>query len=160
MPFRFEGAILGIDHGLKVIGLALSYSGALAKPYGLIHRTSKQADFAKIAKIIQKEHIQNIVLGLPPVPPDFVGFSQADKVRNWAGHLAQAIALPIYFWDEGLSSVDAEQHLRDIDQQVPERIDDHAAAVILQSCLDAVREGAIPTRFEPSHTDQDDAQSE
>lgn len=144
----FEGAILGIDHGTKFIGVALSHSGEFAKPLSVIARKSKQADFEKLSLLIRQYEVQQIVLGLPPVPPDFVGHSQADTVRNWAKHLAEALQIPIYFWDEGMSSVDAETALRAVDKHL-ERVDAQAAALILQDCLDAIREGrGTPHRFE------------
>lgn len=148
--FRFEGAVLGIDHGLKVIGLALSMTGYFAKPYGLIQRTTNQQDFALIQQIIQKEKITAIVLGLPPIPPDFVGYPQAQKVLNWAEKLAKVVSVPIYLWDEGLSSEDALRFLQESEQSLPERVDAHAAAVILQSCLDALHDGhPEPPRYAP-----------
>lgn len=149
--FQFSGAILGIDHGLKVIGLALSQTGYFAKPYGLIQRTTNVQDLTRLKQIIQKEKITAIVLGLPPVPPDFVGYSQADTVKNWAKKLYAEVTIPIYLWDEGLSSVDAEELLDDAGKPRLDRVDAHAAAVILQSCLDAVREGhPEPPRFVPT----------
>lgn len=148
--FQFSGAILGIDHGLKVIGLALSQTGYFARPYGLIQRSTNVQDLARIKQIIQKEKITAIVVGLPPVPPDFTGYSQADTVKNWAKKLYAEVTVPIYLWDEGLSSVDAEELLDDSGKGRPERVDAHAAAVILQSCLDAVQEGHLePPRFVP-----------
>lgn len=150
MSFSFDGAILGIDHGLKVIGLALSHTGYFADPLTVIHRKSKAQDFAKIREVIGKHKIENILLGLPPVPPGFVGHSQADTVRIWAGRLAEAVAVPIYLWDEGLSSVDARAKLGETGASQPERIDAHAAAQILQTCLDAIREGTgEPQLFTP-----------
>lgn len=146
--FEFQGAVLGIDHGLQVIGLALSMTGYFAKPYGLIERTSNVQDFALIKAIIQKEKVTAIVLGLPPIPPDFEGYPQAQKVKNWATKLYAEVSIPIYLWDEGLSSVDAEAMLAEAGISSPERVDAHAAAVILQGCLDAVREGhGEPPRF-------------
>lgn len=140
--------ILAIDHGIKFIGVALSRSGQFASPLKVIKRKSKAEDFAQLKQIIQQEGIQSIVLGLPPIPPDFVGHSQADTVRTWAGHLAQAIPLPIYFWEEGLSSEDAASALREKGKPLPDRIDAHAATIILQACLDAMREqNANPEPF-------------
>src|SRR5687767_4409478 len=147
--FQLEPPILGIDHGTKVIGLALSQTGYFAKPLSVIYRKSKAEDFKRLNAILQEHRIKTIVLGLPPVPPDFVGHSQADTVRNWTGSLAAAIPeqIPIYFWDEGLTSEDAEAMLRDTGKSV-ERVDAHAAALILQQCLDALREGhPAPERF-------------
>lgn len=61
-------------------------------------------------------------------------------MRLWGQRLAGAVSIPVYFWDEGLTSMDAEALLRDTDQDIPERIDAHAAAVTLQSFLDALRD--------------------
>ena len=145
----FAGPVLAIDHGEKFIGLALSRSLEFAEPLEVIRRKSKAQDFARINAIIERESIQNIWLGLPPTPPDFEGHSQADTVRNWANHLCAAVAVPVFLWDEGLSSVDAALRLADTDQRA-ERVDAHAAAVILQSCLDSLRDdGPAPARFIP-----------
>lgn len=137
----FDGSTLGIDHGEKFIGLALSHGGVFVKPFQVIRRKSKADDFAKINGVILEHRINQIVLGLPPRPPDFVGYSQSDKVRNWAVYLQNAIPddIPIYLWEEGLTSVDAESQLREVGKKA-ERVDAHAAALILQQCLDAIRE--------------------
>jgi putative Holliday junction resolvase len=142
----WEGPFLGIDHGLKFLGLALSLSGEFARPYQVISRQSKAEDFQKIQAIIRKEGVKTLVLGMPPRPPDFVGVSQSVVVRNWAGHLAAAIPLPLYFWEEGLSSEDAEAGLRELGKKL-DRVDAQAAALILQACLDAVKAGERPERF-------------
>ncbi len=140
---EFPGRLLGIDHGLKYIGFATcDRSGLIATPLTVLKRTSKKADFAFINNLIAREQVAAVILGLPPRPPGFVGHSQSDTVRLWGQRLKAAITLPIYLWDEGLSSVDAAEQLRDTEQQLPERLDAHAAAVILQSFLDALREGA------------------
>jgi putative Holliday junction resolvase len=142
--------ILAIDHGLQYLGLAISRSGQLASPLQVLKRKSKAEDFAQLRRVIQQEQIQSLVVGLPPIPPDFVGHSQSDTVRHWVGYLAQAIALPIYFWEEGLTTEDAISTLREQDKPIPKRVDAHAAAIILQTCLDAIHEqGAEPERFLP-----------
>lgn len=148
MSFSFGGAVLGIDHGTKYLGLALSLNGEFARPLSVLKRKSKAEDFARLQQIIKEHDIAAILLGLPPVPPGFVGHSQADTVRLWAERLAEAIALPIYLWDEGLSSHDARHMLRETGERPPERIDAHAASLILQTCLDAIRErDTEPTRL-------------
>jgi putative Holliday junction resolvase len=144
---EFTGPVLAIDHGAKFIGLAISRALEFAEPLEVIARKSKAQDFARITAIIERESIQSILLGLPPTPPDFVGHSQADTVRNWAEHLQKAVSAPIFLWDEGLSSVDAEARLADTGQRA-ERVDAHAAAVILQACLDSLRDdGPAPGQF-------------
>lgn len=139
---NFPGRLLGIDHGTKVIGLATcDRIGLIATPYDIIQRASRREDFATINQIIEAEDIAAIILGLPPRPPDFEGTSQSDIVRRWGRRLAAAVDVPVYYWDEGLSTFDAEKILRDTGKDRPERVDAYAAAVILQSFLDALRTG-------------------
>jgi RNase H-fold protein (predicted Holliday junction resolvase) len=57
-------------------------------------------------------------------------------------------------WDERYSTQDAEELLAAAGKRRPERIDDAAAAVILQSFLDALRSGdpwpdSVPPATEP-----------
>lgn len=138
----FPGRLLGIDHGTRVIGLAIcDFTGLIASPLQVIHRKSRQEDFDLINAIIAREDIVGCVVGLPPRPPDFIGRSQSDIVERWTRRLARQVDVPLYYWDEGMSSYDAQQLLRDAGKKQPERIDAYAAAVILQSFLDAIREG-------------------
>jgi putative Holliday junction resolvase len=134
--------LLGIDHGMKVIGLAVcDASGSLARPLGLIHRKSKKEDFAKIRTAIQEQKTVAVVVGLPESPPEITEYTQADRVRLWASRLAAEITIPVYLWNERYSSWDAEETLTDAGLPHPERIDAAAAAVILQSFLDAIQSG-------------------
>lgn len=142
MASSFPGRLLCIDHGIKFIGLATCDStGLIATPYQVLERKSRQQDFDALQAVIQRESVVGIVVGLPPRPDDFIGTSQSDIVRKWTQRLLRVVDLPIYFWDEGLSSEDAEEALRAQGKRIPERIDAHAAAVILQTMLDAMREG-------------------
>ncbi|MBN1202443.1 MAG: Holliday junction resolvase RuvX [Anaerolineae bacterium] len=137
------GRLLGIDHGLKVIGLAVSDpTGLLARPLQLLHRTSKQADFAVINTILTEQDAAAVIVGLPESPPHITAHTQADTVRLWASRLATATPVPVYLWNERYSSQDAEDLLTEAGRPRPERIDAVAAAVILQSFLDALRAGA------------------
>lgn len=141
-PEPFPGRLLGIDHGTKFIGLAVcDRIGILASPLEVLRRKSRREDFDAINAVIARENIVAIILGLPPRPPDFVGTSQSDIVRRWARRLDAAVDVSVYLWDEGLSTVDAEDLLADAGKQRPERVDAHAAAVILQSFLNALRQG-------------------
>lgn len=136
------GKLLGIDYGRKVIGLATCDAlGMLASPYGLLKRKSKREDFAKIQRIVAEIEAAEIICGVPLPAPGYEGYSQADTVRLWAGRLAAVVTVPIRLWDETHSSEEAERMLHDVGDYNRERIDDAAAAVILQSYLDSMREG-------------------
>lgn len=139
------GRLLGVDHGRKVIGLAVSdRSGLLATPLRLLRRRSRQEDFARLAAIVAEEEACEVIVGLPVPPPGFVGHSQADMVRLWAGRLAAAVPVPVRLWDETLSTEEAERLSRESGRRREGRVDDRAAAVILQSYLNALREGHEP----------------
>jgi putative Holliday junction resolvase len=133
--------VLALDHGLKHIGVALSLSGQFAQPLAVITRTSKAADFAVLRGYVAKHQVSSFLVGLPPRPPAFIGISQQERVLRWVAHLAQAFPLPIFLWDEGLSSQDATALLLEKGERPPHRVDAQAAALILQTCLEALREG-------------------
>jgi putative Holliday junction resolvase len=134
--------LLGIDYGLKVIGLAISDpTGTLARPLDLLHRRSKREDFAAIDAIIAEHEAVAAVVGLPVSPPDVVGYTQADRVRLWASRLAAAVHVPVMLWNERYSTQDAEELLAEAGKPIPDRVDAVAAAVILSSFLEAHRDG-------------------
>jgi putative holliday junction resolvase len=126
---------LGIDHGDVRIGLALSdESGLIARPLQIIRHVSKAADAETIARIAKEKEAKKIIIGLPTDEEGGIGH-QARKVQRWAEALQTATHLPIEFWDESFSTQDA-------DEVTPPRkrgqsTDDRAAAVMLQSYLDA-----------------------
>lgn len=124
---------MGIDHGYKRLGIALSDPTQLiARPFTVIQRRSKAEDFAALRQIIEQEDVIKIVVGLPTDSQDEIG-SQARTVIRWARALARAVELPIVFWDESYSSVQAQSFGRSPGKPV----DDLAAAVMLQEYLEA-----------------------
>lgn len=153
MSDPFPGRLLGIDHGLKVIGLAISDpTGLLARPLDLLRRTSKREDFARINEIIAAYDVVGLVVGLPVSPPEITVYTQADRVRLWASRLAAAVDVPVYLWNERYSTQEAEELLEEAGRTRPDRIDAVAAAVILQGFLDARRAGEpMPAPVAPAH---------
>jgi putative Holliday junction resolvase len=138
------GRLLAIDHGTKGIGLALcDPTGLIARPLQLLARTSKKADFEHINTLITEHDVQAVIVGLPMSSPDTTGYTQADQVRRWASRLAAAISVPVYLWNERYSSDDAAELLAAAGKPLPDRIDAVAAAVILQSFLDTLRDEGI-----------------
>lgn len=137
--------LLGIDHGLKRIGLAVSdASGLVARELLVIHRTTNQADFQRINRIAAEQQVAAIVVGLPfndQAQPD--EYTQADTVRKWVERFQATTSLPLVFWDEQLTSLDARELSIRQRRKPRDPIDDLAARVMLQSYLDAVRDGLI-----------------
>ncbi len=135
--------LLGVDHGLKRIGLAVSdTSGLVARELTIIHRTTNQADFERINQLALEQHVSAIVIGLPFNDQAQAGdYTQADTVRKWVERFQATTSLPIILWDEQLTSLDAREISIRQRRKPRDPIDDLAARVILQSYLDAVRDG-------------------
>lgn len=136
------GKLLGIDHGLARIGVAVSDAlGVSARELRIIQRTSKKADFALLNQIAAQEGVVAFVVGIPHNDGPPGAHTQADTVRRWIDRFQQATALPILEWDEQLSSEDAKELAKQQGRKPTEAVDDLAARVILQSYLDALHDG-------------------
>jgi putative Holliday junction resolvase len=138
---------LSLDLGEQRIGVAISDSiGMLARPLNTFKRTSREADFNHIAKLVEEHNIAAIIMGLP-LNMDGTEGPQAAWVRDYSAALATALqdrgaatAIPVQLWDERLSTEEAEEIMRAQGKRPDKtRIDAVAAAVILQSYLDAQR---------------------
>lgn len=116
---------LGIDFGLKKIGLAIS-EGFLAEPFGVF----KNKD--QLIKICQKQEIKKIIIGISEG-------KMAKKTRDFGSQLALQTGLPVEYQDETLTSEEAKKLMVKIGKPKEKRQkqgDAIAAALILQSYLD------------------------
>jgi putative Holliday junction resolvase len=152
-----KGKLLCIDHGLKRIGLAVSDAlGITARELTVINRKTNVEDFARINHIANERRVVGIVVGMPVNSETQPGeYTQGDTVRKWIERYSQTTTLPIVTWDEQLTSLDARELSIQKGRKVRDPIDDLAARVILQSYLDAVRDGLVEgnTVEPPSHQD-------
>lgn len=132
--------LLGLDIGEVRIGVAISDElGSIASPLTMIPRRGNV--IAELQKLIEKYAPSRLVVGLP------VGLSgregpQAQVTREYAEELAEAVGLPVEYYDERMSSSIAEQVLISHGTRREKRkqqIDAMAAAVILQGYLDNQR---------------------
>jgi putative Holliday junction resolvase len=131
------GRLLALDLGHLRIGVAVSdEQGILATPLTVVKRRSRTEDFAALAELVRRERAVGVLAGLPLASQGEVG-PQAQLARRYGGRLAVTLPVPLAFWDESYSSVDAAELLRQSGGRVP--IDAAAAAVILTSFLEARR---------------------
>ena len=136
--------LMSLDVGERRIGIAISQSGILATPHSVLHRKSKKEDFARLQQMIDELGVSRLIIGMPYSVSghEKVG-PQARRVKRYAEALAKAIDVPIEFFDESYSTVDAEVFLQSTGQKkVP--IDAAAAAVILQNYLDNTKTSSQP----------------
>ena len=135
--------ILGLDVGQRRTGLAVSDSGGLlATPYTTIIAKTPQTDIAAILTIAREEEIGLIVVGLPLSLDGTIG-PQAQLTLDFCDALRAASHVPVETWDERYSTVEAVVRLREAGvapSRNRARLDAAAAAVLLQSYLDARRE--------------------
>jgi len=132
------GRVLGIDHGDVRVGIALSDpTGFLASPLCVLDSTKAGLD--QIAALISEHEVEKIVVGLPRNMDGSYG-SATDKVRKFIEKLKTKTALPVFEWDERLSTVSAHNALREAGLDGKRRkgvVDKVAAQIILQNYLDA-----------------------
>lgn len=130
--------IMGLDVGLKTIGVAISDElGMTAQGLKTIPRKSMKEDFKELQSIISQFKIERIVIGLPKNMNGSVG-KQAKIVLDWIENLRKEVSLPMETWDERLSTVEASKTLLKADLSRKKRkgvIDQLAAVLILQGYL-------------------------
>ena len=135
--------ILALDVGDRRLGVAVSDPlGMWARPLTVITRRSREQDFQAIARLVKEQGAARVVVGHPVTMSGEVG-PQARRVERYAAALAERLGVPVVLWDERLSTAEAERLLRESGEssrQYRGRLDAVAAAVILQSYLDAVEE--------------------
>ena len=136
-------AILGIDYGLKRMGLAVSdLSLTIATSYKILYRKELKQDLTELSRIIAEKEIGAFAMGLP-LQMNGVEGSIAEEVRRFAKVLEEEFNLPLLLWDERLSSSAVESFLiKEVDLSRQKRakvLDASAAAYILQGVLDALK---------------------
>ncbi len=128
---------LAIDHGTKRTGLAICDSGeTIASPLTVIQ--GKKELLKKIAEVVETEHVEAVVLGLPL---NMTGSesSQTKLVLKFAEQLKDHLHIPVHLQDERLSSFSAEEKLASAKftkEKMRKRLDAVAAAEILEAFLE------------------------
>ncbi len=104
-------------------------------------------DYAEIVELAARERVAGVLVGLPVNDGASGGDmsrgdvpQQARWVRRYAGRLAASLPVPVAFWDETLSTVDALARLAEGSGRTP--VDAAAAAVLLDDFL-AARRAAV-----------------
>ncbi len=131
---------MGLDFGLKRIGIALSdIMGFLATPLTTLNRTNLNDDINFLLKIIKENDVQTVVLGMPLEMSGNKG-NIAKLTEEFAEILKDKANVNIVFVDERLSSLEAEEQLKLTIKSWEKRkklLDQVAASIILQSYLDS-----------------------
>lgn len=139
MPeFPANGRLLGLDVGGKRIGVAVSDEGQiLSSPWGMVEQGKRS--IAEIGRIARETGAIAIVTGLPTGMSGREG-AQAAETRRFADEVELELGLPLSYWDERLTSSQAERMLIESGMRRKDRrgqIDALAASLMLQSYLDS-----------------------
>ena len=134
------GRILALDLGTRRIGLAISDELRLtAQGMPTLVRRNLRADLDELARLAAQHGATQILLGDPRRMNGELG-RQSEWVREFAARLGKRLELPLTFWDERLTSREAERALRGSGVAQADRkaaIDRLSAAILLQSYLDS-----------------------
>lgn len=163
--------LLALDLGKKRIGLAVSDPlGITAQGLQTYNRVNLRADLLAIHLEARRLSVSAILMGLPKSLSGLEA-RQAGWVREFGTKLSERTGLPVVYWDERFTSVEAERVLKlERSSAAPGkrrlgmkgRVDRLAAVLLLQSYLDAglpglaPEEGAEPGDFSDDALDSED----
>jgi putative holliday junction resolvase len=140
LPIGGRGRHMGLDVGDRRIGIALSDETAtLASALTTLARVGGRQDAAAVAELARAHEVVAVVVGLPLNMNGSRG-PQVDKVLGFVEGLRSALPVPVVLRDERLTTVEADERLREAGLGWKERkrvVDQVAAVVILQEYLDA-----------------------
>lgn len=130
---------MGLDIGKARIGVALSCPlGMIAQPFEVLDRR-RVNPIKRIEQLIQEYDVRTLVVGEPLTLAGAQGLS-AQSVHTFLQTLKLHIDVPVVWWDERLSTAQAQRMMIEDNvrrQKRRQQIDKVAAALILQSYLDA-----------------------
>lgn len=129
---------MGLDYGLRRIGLAISdRTGTIATSYGKVHGGKNAV--LDVCNLIRQENIQRLVIGLP-IHMNGEHGDKADLVKEFGWAIQGVLPeLEILFEDERLTTISAQRILLEGDLRRSKRkglIDALSATIILQKHLD------------------------
>jgi putative holliday junction resolvase len=132
--------LLGVDFGNVRVGLAISDPDRkFAFPLTTRERCGPEADAAFYRELVAEEGIGGFVVGLP-IHLDGRDSAKAIEARAYGSWLREITALPVAYWDERFTSVEAESALWQAGlthKKRKARRDRVAAQIMLQAYLEA-----------------------
>lgn len=131
--------VLALDFGKRRIGLAVSDElGLTAQGLETLERTNMREDMARLAALATEQSVSLILMGDPIHLSGRAGV-QSEKAREFGRRLGERTGLPVRFWDERLTTVEADRVLRESGAGWRKRrqaVDRLSAVILLESYLD------------------------
>ncbi len=133
--------ILALDHGTKRVGLAISdETRTIAQPLEFIPAEPFGPFLDRLREVLAEKEVELILIGMPRNMDGSYG-PAAQKVETFVAVLKNAVMIPIKLWDERLTSTMANRSLIQAGvrrKKRKEKVDQTAAAILLQSYLDTL----------------------
>lgn len=137
-----SGALLGLDPGTKTLGVAISdRTRLIASPLQTIRRAKFGPDAATLLSLYHANEASALVVGYP-VNMDGSQGPRTQSVRDFCTNLLRIEDIPIFLWDERLSTMAVTRTMIAADmsrKKRAENVDKLAASYILQGVLDRLR---------------------
>ena len=134
-----KSRLIGVDMGSKRVGLSISDENRkIATPLKTINYENIQILTDELKKIADENNVHAIIFG-NPINMDGTEGSSSQSVKDKVKLISEKIQIPLFLWDERLSTVGAFNLSSELDTNVSKRvknIDKNAAAFILQGVLD------------------------
>src|SRR6266540_3051405 len=136
--------ILAIDYGTKRMGIAVSDElKMIAQPLEFISAEPFAGFLARLKQLIREKAVELILVGMPRNMDGSYG-PAALEVQEFVAVVKTSVAIPIQTLDERLTSVQANRFLVQGNVRREKRrkkVDQMAAAILLQSYLDSRSDG-------------------
>ncbi len=144
------GRVLALDLGKRRIGLAISDElGITAQGLETWQRTNMREDLAHLAKLVSDRNVDLLLMGNPIHMSGREG-RQAEYTRDFAERLKERTGLPVVYWDERLTTVEAGRVLRQSGISIEKRaraVDRLSAVILLASYLDSISPASEAERW-------------
>ena len=133
--------ILAVDYGERRTGIAISDElGITAQGLETIEVKDESEIPSLVARIVSDKKAEKIVVGLP-LNMNSSESEKCIKVREFGALLAEKTNIPVVFWDERLTSVQAKRVMRELNKKTyrnKQMVDKISATLILQEYLKTI----------------------
>ncbi|MEN6458571.1 MAG: Holliday junction resolvase RuvX [Thermoguttaceae bacterium] len=142
-PFHASpGRVAGIDYGHVRIGIAISDpERRIASPLENYTRRGPEQDARRFRQLVADEDVVLLVVGLP-IHLDGRESEKSAEARQFGQWLADVTGVPVEFFDERFTSVEAEEAMLAADltrKRRKKRLDMLAAQIMLSGYLEATQ---------------------
>ena len=126
--------LIGLDLGSKRIGVSICDEKQLiATPFKTILRTNAAELIKEIKNLIIENNIKGVVIG-NPLNMDGSSGRSSQSIKDTSEYIEKNIDIPVYLWDERLSTVGAFNLSSQLDINVSKREKKLMKKLLLLSC--------------------------